>query len=326
MKKKLLPVVTVVALLAMPVSQAIAAPKPTPPAANAGGQMGMTASQMSSSQPAMSGWDMVKMRTTAKMRAKAARNARLKGKPAQAVAASTYDPTKGPDYFGTTPNYASSPMPHVTWKVGGADVILPVYDPETKALTSPVDNSPVTVAASPYLADLVADPTGNTPVLDPINEIPQLDYAKVNISGGIRKFIQELTPSYVPVASPDVDTYPGSDYYVIGLKDYTQQFSPDLPATHLRGYYQKNAPAGSAAGAPFYLGPIIVAHANRPVRVKFVNELPTGAGGDLFIPVDTTAMGAGDGPTVKTRGTRGNPDTDTTATRRTARSSICTVV
>ncbi len=51
---------------------------------------------------------------------------------------------------------------------------------------------------------------------------------------------------------------------------------------------------------------MIVAHANRPVRVKFVNELPTGAGGDLFDPVDTTAMGAGDGPAVKT-GTRRTP-------------------
>jgi FtsP/CotA-like multicopper oxidase with cupredoxin domain len=33
-----------------------------------------------------------------------------------------------------------------------------------------------------------------------------------------------------------------------------------------------------------------------PVRVKFYNLLPTGAGGDLFLPVDTTAMGAGTGP------------------------------
>ena len=32
------------------------------------------------------------------------------------------------------------------------------------------------------------------------------------------------------------------------------------------------------------------------MRVKFVNELPTGQGGNLFLPVDTTAMGAGVGP------------------------------
>ena len=35
---------------------------------------------------------------------------------------------------------------------------------------------------------------------------------------------------------------------------------------------------------------------NRPVRVKFTNYLPAGAGGDLFLPVDTTLMGAGQGP------------------------------
>ena len=199
MKKTLIPVVTVVALLAMPVSQAIAAPKPTPPAANSGGQMNMSASQMASSQPAMSGWDMVKMRTTAKMRAKAARNAKLKGKPAQAVAATTFDVAKGPDYFGTTPNYASSPMPHITWKGTTTNVILPVYDPTTGVLTDPSNNDAlVTVANSPYLADT----TGKV-VLDPINQIPQLDPSKVDIKGGVRKFVERSSPpKYIPVADP----------------------------------------------------------------------------------------------------------------------------
>ena len=32
------------------------------------------------------------------------------------------------------------------------------------------------------------------------------------------------------------------------------------------------------------------------MRIKFTNRLPTGAGGNLFIPVDTTIMGAGMGP------------------------------
>ena len=41
---------------------------------------------------------------------------------------------------------------------------------------------------------------------------------------------------------------------------------------------------------------LIVATRDRPVRVKFTNKLPTGAGGNLFIPVDTTYMGAGAGP------------------------------
>ncbi len=59
------------------------------------------------------------------------------------------------------------------------------------------------------------------------------------------------------------------------------------------------------ATKPQYLGPTIVAHGCElavagctpvPVRVKFDNYLPTGPAGDLFIPVDTTYMGAGMGP------------------------------
>jgi FtsP/CotA-like multicopper oxidase with cupredoxin domain len=47
---------------------------------------------------------------------------------------------------------------------------------------------------------------------------------------------------------------------------------------------------------PYYLGPMIVAQANKPVRVKFINMLPTGSGGNLFLPLDTTIDGAGTGP------------------------------
>ena len=35
-----------------------------------------------------------------------------------------------------------------------------------------------------------------------------------------------------------------------------------------------------------------------PVRIKFYNLLPTGAGGDLFIPVDETVPGSGMGPAL----------------------------
>jgi FtsP/CotA-like multicopper oxidase with cupredoxin domain len=341
MKKTLLPFVTVVALLAMPVSQAIAAPKPTPPAGNSGGQMNMSASQMAAGQPMMSGWDMVKMRTTAKMRAKAARNAKLKGKPTMVAAGTSYVAGQGPDYFGTTPNYASSPMPKIRWTAGGSDVILPVYDPTNFTLTDPISNALIDPcsAQSPYLtvgipARAGADTprcgalAGGTmrPLIDPINKIPQLDLTKVSIAAGvnadgtvgaIRKFVEPLTGlgapaagttisnsrglAYLPVANPDTTTYPGSDYYEIGLKDYSQQFSPDLPASKLRGYYQINrGTVGATEHNPFYLGPIIMAHKDIPVRIKFVNNLPTGAGGNLFLPVDTSAMGAGVGPDEKT--------------------------
>ena len=52
----------------------------------------------------------------------------------------------------------------------------------------------------------------------------------------------------------------------------------------------------SRPSKPYYLGPMIIARRDRPVRVKFVNMLPTGSGGNLFLPVDTTLDGAGTGP------------------------------
>ena len=128
----------------------------------------------------------------------------------------------------------------------------------------------------------------------------------------IRKFVDELPGvgaaaandlgQYIPVATPDTVTYPGSDYYEIAVREYTEQLHSDLPSTRLRGYVQLN-PGTDAGGrntvapAPIhYLGPLIRARRGRPVRVKFVNQLPLGRQGDLFLPVDTTTRGAGAGP------------------------------
>ncbi len=85
-----------------------------------------------------------------------------------------------------------------------------------------------------------------------------------------------------------------SDYYEIELGQYTQKMHTDLPATTLRGYRQVNT-TGPASVFSF-LGPVIVAERDVPVRIKFINNLSTGTGGNLFIPVDTTVMGAGMGP------------------------------
>ena len=69
-----------------------------------------------------------------------------------------------------------------------------------------------------------------------------------------------------------------------------------LPATTIRGYCQLAAPAYTACvpGQPAYLGPLILAQRDKAVRVLFRNMLPNDAsGGKLFIPTDTTYMGAG---------------------------------
>ncbi len=133
----------------------------------------------------------------------------------------------------------------------------------------------------------------------------------VAASGGIRKFVDGLPGlgagaannlgQYIPVAVPDTTTFPGSDYYIIELGEYTEQLHSDLPPTTLRGYRQ-------AGGVYNYLGPAIVAQKDRPVRILFRNLLPTGAGGNLFVPVDSTVMGSGMTPKAHEMGDHGMAD------------------
>ena len=144
------------------------------------------------------------------------------------------------------------------------------------------------------------------PTIDPITH-------QVVPGTGMRKFFDTLAGvdlanannlgNYIPRAVPDTITFPGCDYYEIALKRYTQKMSSDLPATRLQGYVQLNNGTDSTGhntiappAKPYFLGPMIFAQKDRPVRVKFVNMLPTGSGGNLFLPVDTTIDGAGAGP------------------------------
>ena len=151
------------------------------------------------------------------------------------------------------------------------------------------------------------------------------------ITGGIEEFVHALPGltaaaannlgQYMSVAVPDKTTYPGCDYYEIALVQSTEKLSSSLNPTTLRGYVQIETPADAGVShhyaltypdgtpiknalgnqvflvdPPEYLGTTIVAQENRPVRVKFTNDLPNGQGGDLFLPVDTTVMGSGAGP------------------------------
>jgi FtsP/CotA-like multicopper oxidase with cupredoxin domain len=126
-----------------------------------------------------------------------------------------------------------------------------------------------------------------------------------SVTGGIRKFIDTLpglgithansAGQYIPVAIADQATYPGSDYYVIGLKDHSEKMHLDLAPTKTRGYYQINT-TDTSVSALHYAGPMIIAKRDVPTRVLFINQLDTGVAGNLFIPVDITSMGAGMGP------------------------------
>ena len=157
--------------------------------------------------------------------------------------------------------------------------------------------------------------------------------------GGIKKFVNTLPGlgeankndlnQYIPIAVPDTTTYPGSDYYEIGVVQFREKMHSSIPATLLRGYVQLSTSVLETNGVskkvalrnslldptksnpvllngvqvygvdnPHQYGPFIMATKDRPVRVLFRNLLPTGVDGDLFIPVDTTVMGSGMGPTA----------------------------
>ena len=271
--------------------------------------------------------------------------------PNEAHAATTTTDPKTPDYFGTSPNYANSPLPPnviiapVDGHGTGAEAIATVQTvvgPGGQISRGVITSIKVVNPGSGYTAppQITIDPTIST-VTDlatnkPIagdgagaTAVATIDangqLSAINVTnggsayGGIRKFVDSLPGltaagantfgQYIQLGVPDTTTFPGSDYYEIGLVEYSQQFHSDLPASKLRGYVQLNDPAttyqvtrdasGKITGwpQPHYLGPTIVASRDTPVRIKFVNLLPTGTGGDLFIPMDNTVMGAGEGPT-----------------------------
>ena len=131
---------------------------------------------------------------------------------------------------------------------------------------------------------------------------------------------------FIPVGVPDTTTFSevngfadDADYYVIALVEYRKRMSSSLPAqgTLVRGYVQLTTdtengvplegpdgsimmPNGSGGTTqaygvtePQWLGPVIAATKDKPVRVTFYNLLPKNGKGDLFIPTDSTLMGSG---------------------------------
>ncbi len=202
-------------------------------------------------------------------------------------------PLAQPDYFGV-PNWANSPLPQL---------------------------------------DVLGALIPGTGMRKFVDTLPGLSFATPSPVAG-NDLGQYIPVAYPDTTSfPGNVTTPAADYYEIGLIQYREQLHADLPpvvtnpSTHvqtggtlLRLYVQLETPANAsvskhiqlynpdgspilvngspvyALDKPSYLGPVILASKNRPVRVKFTNFLPAGAGGDLFIPTDTTYMGAGNGP------------------------------
>jgi FtsP/CotA-like multicopper oxidase with cupredoxin domain len=209
------------------------------------------------------------------------------------------------DYFGVA-NWANSPLPagsvtSLTLVGGGSGYQNPTVQitdlagagtgasATVSVISGVVTGITLSSGGSGYIMPqvVISDPTGTGAMATAI--------IGGTLTGGIKKFQDPLFDLKTAIAGPDTVTFPGSDYYEIALVQYTHQMSSSLSGpTTLRGYVQ--VPTGStgctaaAAAAPNYLGPVILAQKNRPVRVKFTNCLnPTSS---LFIPVDTTYMGA----------------------------------
>jgi len=215
------------------------------------------------------------------------------------------------DYFGS-PNWANSPLPagtilSYTVLNGGSGYINPqvvitditgtgasataTVDAANGNVISTVTGASVTGYTMPVITIVDTNCGGTGQPACGSGAMVTANIGPPFVSGtGILKF-QDLLPS-LTAAVPDTTTFPGSDFYEIGLQQYTTQMHANLPPTTLRGYCQLNNPNSPNVCNPSYLGPLIIAQKDRPVRVLFKNQLPTGQGGDLFIPMDPTYMGA----------------------------------
>ncbi|HEY7575905.1 MAG TPA: bilirubin oxidase, partial [Thermoanaerobaculia bacterium] len=122
------------------------------------------------------------------------------------------------------------------------------------------------------------------------------------------------TPLLVPPVMPRTDTIPRPggkpvDYYEISMRQFSQQILPaGLPATTVWGYGSKAAQ--SNRGLLLHNAPSLTIEAmwNRPVRIKWVNELHDANGRFLqhLLPVDPTLHWAN--PPGGRRGRDSRPD------------------
>ena len=194
----------------------------------------------------------------------------------------------GPIYAQDTDSNPSKNQMKITaaqWKAAAA-AYKKIHD--KAALSGP--QAPPVLQVDPvsgyYIPDYFTTANwANSPALTKfVDPLPQLYISGVSAVPG-------AGTQYMPVAVPDKTTYPGSDYYEIELGEYNEKMHSELVnGTTLRGYRQTNT-TDPVVSQFHYLGPLIIATTNRPVRVKFTNSLPTGA---LYVPNDPTIMGASD--------------------------------
>jgi FtsP/CotA-like multicopper oxidase with cupredoxin domain len=213
--------------------------------------------------------------------------------------------------------FANSPAP------AGVDPLTgsPIYGSSGTPLRKFIDTLPGLGAANAndlgqYIPVAVTDTTSYPAVKDAVSgklKTPAADYYELGIVEYSEQLHADLveadgiTPhptklrGYVQIETPALRAGGAASAHVpLSYPDGSPILYPDLPAIY-------GALAGTqiyAVDNPHYLGPAIVAQKGRPVRLKVYNLLPRGhfdpitlsRGGDLFLPVDRSTPGAGDGP------------------------------
>ncbi len=169
----------------------------------------------------------------------------------------------------------------------------------------------VMLAIFPYWVDLAHGNVGPAGATYYANSPSGWDPVNNEDTGpAIQKFVDSLPGlgpthpnnlgNFIPVATKMTDpSGHGDDYYEIGIVNYTMRMHTNLPATtRLRGYKDLSPAAPANPNSSYYLGPVIIAQRDKPVRIKFTNQWGVSGTpqGDLFLPVDGTLMGAGMGP------------------------------
>lgn len=103
---------------------------------------------------------------------------------------------------------------------------------------------------------------------------------------GIKKFVTPLTglgPAGIPVLTPNTTKYPGTDYYEIVARQFSQTIYDDGTLTIAPKFWGY---ADKATLNSRYLGGVIVAQTGRPVKIKAYNSLPS----SHILPIDPTAI------------------------------------
>jgi len=227
---------------------------------------------------------------------------------------------------GTPPSPIAAP---ITVVKGGSYTTVPVVSIVDDPTLCGGAGQPVCGSGATATATLGA-PIDGTGISKFVDSLPGLGPAGANNLGqyipvGVSDTEAYLGSDYYEIALVEYSEKMHSDLKPTKLRGYVQLETPgalaaidasradadpnnDLPLS-------KSVSVGGGKVAldnPHYLGPTLVAKGRvhgievlnpaagkaRPVRIKFYNLLPTGTGGDLFIPVDESIPGSGLGPAL----------------------------